>query len=352
MSFNHPIIKFLRYLLFPISVLYALVLWIRHQLFNRNIFHSVKFDRTVICVGNISAGGTGKTPMVEWIIRQLKDEFKIGMVSRGYGRKTKGFLLADAQSTAKEIGDEPLQIFQKFPFLKLAVGEERVPAISRLIELHPETEVILLDDAYQHRWVKASINIVLTTYDRLYTEDFILPTGYLRDLPSAANRAEVIVVTKCPSNISESEKQNIRQRLKIQSHQQLYFSYIAYGELIDGKTRTPLVVESFQRILMVTGIANPAQMEYYLKQWQKEIKQKTYSDHYEFQQSDITELESMYQKMGEGTLMVTTEKDAVRLEKFNLTMKWAVLPIETKFFDEKLPLKEWLVQQIHQTNTN
>jgi tetraacyldisaccharide 4'-kinase len=351
MNFNHPVIKAIRFLLLPVSGIYALILKIRHTFFNKNIFHSVTFDRPVICVGNISAGGTGKTPMVEWLVRHLQNYYRLAIVSRGYGRKTKGFLLADQQTTAETIGDEPRQILNKFPDLVFAVGEERVPAISRLIEEKPQTEVIILDDAYQHRWVKAAVNIVLTTYDDLYTDDFLLPTGNLRDLPSAANRAQAIVVTKCPSSLTLLQKQKIQKKLKVKPGQALYFSTIEYREPIHMKTRSKLRIEDYREVLLVTGIANPALMEHYLKQYPVKLSTKTYPDHYAFEQKDIDQLHTLYQSLGENVLMLTTEKDAVRLEKFTVNMNWAVLPIQTKFLDEALPFEEWLLQQIDQVNS-
>lgn len=348
MSFNHPIIKAIRYLLLPVTGVYAFIIKVRHILFDKKFFHSVRFDRPVICVGNISVGGTGKTPMVEWIIRHFGDKYQLGMVSRGYGRKTKGFQLANSNSTVSEIGDEPLQILQKFPHLKLAVGEERVPAISRLIENYPDTDIILLDDAFQHRWVNASINIVLTTFDELYTDGLLLPTGNLRDLPSAANRAQVIVVTKCPSDLKDHQKQEIRKKLKVQSHQSLFFSYISYGTIYDWNSKEQVSVSTYKKLLLVTGIANPAGMEHYLKQYPIELISKSYPDHYNFKQSDINDLYNLYQSMGDDVIMITTEKDAVRLEKFNLKMKWAVLPIQAKFFDETISIETHLDQLIHQ----
>ena len=181
MNFNFPFLKPIRLLLFPFSLVYFLIIFIRNRLFDRNILKSTRFNLPLICVGNIAAGGTGKSPMVEYLVLHLKDQFRIATLSRGYKRKTRGYALANARTTALEIGDEPMQFHLKFPDTPIAVGEERIEAIPQILHDHPETQVIILDDAFQHRSVKAGFNIVLTDYNNLYTRDWYLPTGDLRD---------------------------------------------------------------------------------------------------------------------------------------------------------------------------
>ena len=226
MNFNFPLLKPIRILLFPLSLLYWLVIWIRNRLFDKNVFKSTSFNLPIICVGNIAAGGTGKSPMVEYLVKNLRDNYKVATLSRGYKRKTAGYALATESSNALEIGDEPMQFHIKFPDVAVAVGEERMVAIPQLLHDRPDTAVIILDDAYQHRTVKAGLNILLTEYSNLYTEDWYLPTGDLRDERSSAKRADIIVVTKCPSTLSNDEKEAVRAEIAPLPHQQMFFSTI------------------------------------------------------------------------------------------------------------------------------
>jgi len=191
------LLKSFRYLLLPITWMYGCVIWLRNKLYDKNILKSSSFNFPIICVGNLATGGTGKTPMTEYLVRLLKKDYKTATLSRGYKRKTTGFAIADEDTTALEIGDEPMQFHQKFPDVTIAVGEERIVAIPQLLHDRPETEVIILDDAFQHRQVRAGLNIILTDYSNLYTRDLILPAGDLRDVRSSSKRADIIIVTKC-----------------------------------------------------------------------------------------------------------------------------------------------------------
>jgi len=217
--------------LLPFALLYWLGISIRNWLYKKNILKSASFGLPLICVGNLSVGGTGKSPMVEYLVSNLKDKFKVATLSRGYKRKTKGYALANENTTALEIGDEPMQFHQKFPDVPIAVGEERIHAIPQLLHDRPETQAIILDDAFQHRAIKAGLNILLTDYNNLFTRDFYLPTGDLRDSKSSYKRAEVIVVTKCKPDLAEVEKQKLVKEINLMPGQLIFFSAIVYGQL-------------------------------------------------------------------------------------------------------------------------
>ena len=204
--FSNFFLKSFRILLFPFSLLYWLGIAVRNFLYDKKVFRSASFGLPLICVGNLSVGGTGKSPMTEYLVRLLKDQFRVATLSRGYKRRTKGYALANESASALEIGDEPMQFHRKFPDIAVAVGEERIVAIPQLLHDRPGTDVIILDDAFQHRAVKAGLNILLTEYGNLFTSDFYLPTGDLRDLKSSYRRAEIIVVTKCKPDLSAEEK--------------------------------------------------------------------------------------------------------------------------------------------------
>ncbi len=243
--FSNFFLKSFRILLFPFSLLYWAGIAIRNKLFDKNIFKSSSFGLPLICVGNLSVGGTGKSPMVEYLVALLKKKYNVATLSRGYKRKTKGYTLANESTTALEIGDEPMQFHLKFPEVPVAVGEQRLVAIPQLLHDKPATEVIILDDAFQHRSVIAGLNILLTDYNNLFTRDFYLPTGDLRDLKSSYKRAEIIIVTKCKPDLSVEEKQKLVKEIKPQPHQQLFFTAIEYGEVyhIINKSHLPGIIK-------------------------------------------------------------------------------------------------------------
>ena len=216
-------------LLFPFSLIYLAAIFIRNRLYDWNILKSDTFNLPLICIGNVAVGGTGKSPMVEYLVQQLKGQFRIATLSRGYKRKTSGYALAHAQSTALEIGDEPMQFHLKFPDVTIAVGEERVVAIPQILHDRPDTQAIILDDAFQHRAIRAGMNIILTDYSNLYTRDWYLPTGDLRDVRSSMARADIIIVTKCPPALTEPEKQAILDELAPRPRQQVFFTAIRNG---------------------------------------------------------------------------------------------------------------------------
>src|SRR5580698_3464267 len=229
MNVNSFLLRPIRILLFPLSLIYALIVKVRNWLFDRRILPSASFNLPVICVGNLAVGGTGKSPLVEWMVAALKDRFTLAILSRGYKRKTRGYALADELTTALDIGDEPMQFHSKFPHVTVAVGEERMVAIPQLLHDRPHTQAIILDDAFQHRFVKAGLNILLTDCSNLFTRDWWLPSGDLRDAPSSYTRADIIVVTKCPEELTADERRAIVAEIGPLGHQQVFFSSINYG---------------------------------------------------------------------------------------------------------------------------
>lgn len=300
--------KLLRKILIPVVPVYQGVTWLRNYCYDINIIKSKSYNSPIICVGNLSVGGTGKTPMIEYLIRLLKDDYVVGTLSRGYGRKTKGFIIADEQSKAQNIGDEPFQFFHKFQNIIVSVGEDRQLAIKNLLQLKKPPQILLLDDAFQHRKVEAGLNILLTSYNDLYVDDMLLPTGNLREPKSGAKRADIIIVTKCPENISSDKQKKIKSKLNIDSHQNLFFSTISYAHALISKEKN-IELEDLkkQKFTLVTGIANPQPLVDYLKRKGLEFDHETYKDHHDFTVSEVN-------KLREKELIITTEKDYVRLK--------------------------------------
>lgn len=342
MNFNFPLLKPIRILLFPLSLAYALIIRIRNWCYDINIFTATSFNLPIICVGNLAVGGTGKSPMVELLIRILKDHYNIAVLSRGYKRKTKGYALAGPISTALDIGDEPMQFHSKFPELTVAVGEERIVAIPQLLHDRPGTRAIILDDAFQHRAVKAGLNILLTDYANLFTRDWWLPSGDLRDAPSGYKRADIIVVTKCPDNLPETERRAIIHEISPLQHQQVFFSSIRYGRpyhITGGNS--PVDIDEQMEVLLVTGIANPAPLKKWLNEKAGAYYELAYSDHHIFSIDDLHTITRRFSSIpATNKIILTTEKDAVRLAKFRHELEsWPfyVLPIEPRFLFDDLP---------------
>lgn len=319
------IVKIVRYILFPLVPIYFLVTWLRNKLYDWGIFKSSEYNIHTICVGNLSVGGTGKTPMIEYLIRLLKPDFKLAILSRGYKRSSEGFVLADEDSSASTIGDEPFQFYNKFDDIIVSVDADRRNGILNLLKLKISPEIILLDDAFQHRKVKCRFNILLTAYQALYTNDIVLPTGNLREPASGAKRADVIVVTKCPDTISQTDKHQILLTLKPTANQEVFFSSIRYSEVIKNLT-TELNFErlSDKKFTLVTGIANSKPLVEYLKYKNLQFEHLNFNDHHEFTSKDIKDLQTK-------ELILTTEKDFMRLlPHFKEQNKLYYLPIELK----------------------
>jgi len=316
--------KFIRIILFPFVPIYFLVTWFINLAYDKGWFKSVSYDFPVVCVGNLSAGGTGKTPMVEYLIRLLKDETNLATLSRGYGRKTKGFLLAEDNITATELGDEPFQFYHKFKDeITVAVDEDRQHGISTLRALKPKPEVVILDDAFQHRKVKAGYNILLTTYNNLYVDDFVLPTGNLREPKKGAQRANIIVVTKCPEFLSQKDKEAIVLKLKPKVYQHVFFSHIGYNDSVLNETEK-FSLNKLESFTLVTGIANAKPLVNYLKSLQLDFNHFEFKDHHNFTENDI-------KKLSELDKIVTTEKDYMRLKNEDILKdKLYFMPIKIK----------------------
>lgn len=335
MNFNFYLLKSIRILLFPFSLLYGLVVYIRNYLYDKNILKSYSFNLPIICVGNLSVGGTGKSPMVEYLIRLLKDRYEIATLSRGYKRKTKGYALANPQTTALDIGDEPMQFHAKFRDVSVAVGEERIVAVPQLLHDKPHTQTIILDDAFQHRPIRAGLNILLTDCNNLFTRDFFLPTGDLRDQRASYKRAQIIVVTKCPPNLSEEEKNKIKKEISPKQGQQLFFTTIEYGTPYHIITKNERPITINDEILLVCGIANPAPLKNYLTANAKTYYEQAFSDHHIFRIDDLEDITTKLANINaDEKLIITTEKDAVRLEKFSnelLELPVFVLPVKHSF---------------------
>ena len=309
-------------------------------MFNKKFFKSVGFNIPIICVGNLSLGGTGKSPMVEHILSILSDDYKIATLSRGYKRKTKGYALAGSQTTALEIGDEPMQFHIKYPNVSVAVCERRIEAIPQLIQDVPNLSAIILDDAFQHRVVQAGFNILLTEYSDIYTNDFFLPTGNLRDEWKSAKRANIIVVTKCPSDLSQANKYKTLRSLKPNTNQKVYFTSIEYGipyHIYNKKDEW--VLTSNDEVLLVCGIANPKPLKEYLLNNTHVYYQKDFSDHHIFSIEDLNEIKNLFHNISsKRKIILTTEKDAVRLTKFTTELEdipLYVLPIKHRFLFEE-----------------
>jgi tetraacyldisaccharide 4'-kinase len=339
-NLNYPLLKPVRMLLLPFSLIYGLVVFIRNWLFDKNLLRAAVFNLPVICIGNIAVGGTGKSPMVEFLIGKLQGSFRLAVLSRGYKRKTSGYALATKESTALEIGDEPMQFFNKFPDLTVAVGEERVVAIPQLLHDKPDTQVILLDDAFQHRWVKAGFNIVLTDYNNLFTRDWFLPTGDLRDQPKSARRADIIVVTKCNPDISLAEKSHLIREIKPCPDQQIFFTAISYGIPYQVISREPWKVNKDAEVLLITGIANPGALKKHLEENFNGYDELAYSDHHIFTIDDLNYILKKFNQIeSPSKILLTTEKDAVRLQKFSQQLHdlpFFVIPIQPVFmFNEE-----------------
>lgn len=322
--------KLLRILLFPFSLVFLCITGIRNFLYQIHLLKSSRFDIPTIGIGNLSVGGTGKSPHTEYLIRLLEDEFVIGTMSRGYGRKTKGYLAAGPTSSGFEIGDEPAQFKRKFPSVHVAVDENRVRGIMNMVHDHPELEVVLLDDVYQHRAIKPGLMILLTEYNAPFFNDFILPLGNLRETRANVKRADIIVVTKCPEQPGREMKNTLLRKIGRYTQAPVYFSSIAYGEIypMSGAEKPGQI--SDQKLFVVTGIANPDNLLKHLKTKSKELLSKAFPDHHKFNERDIAEIEREFNSFARGEgIIITTEKDAMRLLSMSdgIQQKLKQLPI-------------------------
>lgn len=339
MNLNAVFLKSFRVLLLPFALLYGVAVSVRNKLYDKGYFKSATFNFPLVCVGNLAVGGTGKSPMVEYIVRLLHNDFKIATLSRGYKRKTKGYVLANERTTALEIGDEPMQFHVKFPDVTVAVGEERLDAIPQLLHDRPDLQAIVLDDAFQHRIIKAGLNILLTEYSNLFTYDIFLPTGDLRDAKASYHRADIIIITKCPADLSIEKKRKAIRDIVPLPHQKVFFTTIEYGTPYHIISKEEKNITGKDEILLVCGIANPLPLKEYIFNHAETYYQQDYSDHHIFTIDDLKEIKRKYEKIeASSKFILTTEKDSMRFFKFNteiVDLPLYVLPIRHKFlFDE------------------
>ncbi len=335
----------LKILLFPFALLYGLVISFRHLLFNLGILPSESFDVPIISVGNITIGGTGKTPHTEYLTRLLIKDFRVAILSRGYSRKSKGFVLANSSCSFQDIGDEPLQYLQNFgDKIRIAVDKDRCHGVSRLLKMEEPPEIIILDDAFQHRYIKPGLSLLLTDYRRLYTDDYLLPTGMLRDLKASAKRADIIIVTKTEKILSPLVRRLIEEKLHPAPYQKIYFSYVKYGAPVSFPSFEKVKLDkNYSVIILFTGVANPYPLKDYLRYRCRELITIDFPDHHKYKKKDIRLIRKTWDRQfAKKKLIVTTEKDAMRLInspylRFLEDLPLIYLPIEVKFHgqDEK-----------------
>lgn len=310
--------------LYPLSLIYGFITGTRNFLFNTKVIKSHEFGIPVICVGNISAGGTGKTPHTEYIADLLRDKFNVAVLSRGYKRKTPGFLFADERSKVTDIGDEPMQIYRKYPDITIAVDRKRVHGAKKILEEKPETSVIILDDGFQHRRLTPGYSILLSDFNRLMIRDHLLPYGNLRESLHNMRRADIIIITKSPEKISPIQRRIIIKEISKAPYQRLYFTSIKYEAPLpvfsDAKDNYDLLKGHHKKnrgIVLVTGIANPEYMLEYMHKKFSEIIHVRFGDHHSYKEKDIKKITEAWKKLqSPEKYVITTEKDAVRLREF------------------------------------
>lgn len=320
-------LKVIQLLLLPIAILYELVLRLRNHIYNTKLVAPTQFDIPTICIGNLAFGGTGKTPHIEYLIQLLQHQYKIAVLSRGYGRKTQGYLFAGEESSALLIGDEPFQIFLANPEVAVGVCENRVLGIPNLLFDAPETEIVLLDDAFQHRQLQCGLNILLTDFARPYYNDFLFPSGYLREYRAGAKRADVIIVTKCKPNLSPAEANQIKEAIKPKAYQHVFFSSLSYSEPLPifGSTQN---YNKNTSILAFASVANPTPFYSYLSENFGTVKHKTYADHHLLTDKEIQDLTERFELLeGQNKIIITTAKDRSKLLSIPLPEHFKQLPI-------------------------
>ena len=348
--------------LLPLSWLYGLGVGFRNMLFNIGLLKSRAFDVPVISVGNITVGGTGKTPHVEYLIETLKDQFRVAVLSRGYKRKSKGYIKATSRTTMQEIGDEPYQIKQKYPSVTVAVDSDRCHGIDCLVESDKRLDVILLDDAFQHRYVKPGINILLVDYHRLVIYDKLLPAGRLREPLSGKNRADMVIVTKCPKDLKPMEYRVINKAMDLYPYQQLFFTTIDYGELRPVFPAVPSAATLSQlqnrHVLLLTGIASPEQLTHDLSPLAPHITPLTFADYHEFSDKDVQLITDTFASIGKAGIISTTEKDATRLQQVKglsdeVVNNLYALPIKVCFMlDQQNNFNSQIINYVHKNSRN
>lgn len=343
---SHKMRRILAPLLFPMSLVYGLVVGIRNKLFDFRILRSVKFDFPVICVGNVTVGGTGKTPHVEYLVHLLGQKFHIAVLSRGYKRRTKGYVESGHKTGPADIGDEPYQMSTKFDTAKIAVDENRVHGIQTLRHKHKKLQAVIMDDGFQHRHVEAGVNIVLVDYHRPVFKDHLLPYGDLRERSHALHRANIVIVTKVPHHIKPIEKRILIKELDLFPYQFLFFTTLEYGHpkpvFSSGKKGLKTDDLHHMSVLLVSGIGNPAPLISKIRSVSHHIDVMTFPDHHDYRERDIRDITLRFDNLKDKKkLIITTEKDAVKIRhqqkeiSSSLKEKMYFMPVHIKFLDNK-----------------
>ncbi len=348
--------------LMPLSWFYAAGVKLRNTLFDIGVLKSRAFDVPVISVGNITIGGTGKTPHVEYLISLLKNDFKVAVLSRGYKRKSKGFIIANSSTTMQDIGDEPYQMKQKFPEVTVAVDKNRCHGIDELMDADSKLDVILLDDAFQHRYVKPGINILLVDYHRLIIYDKLLPAGRLREPLNGKNRADIVIVTKCPKDLKPMEYRVVMKAMNLYPYQQLYFSTLQYSDLLPlfSTAAEPQKLNQLKstHVLLLTGIASPEQMIHDLSPLTHQLQSLSFRDHHQFKPKDIQLINDTFAAMPSNKCIITTEKDATRLfdvEGLSDEVKASlyILPVKITFMqDQQTIFNQFITGYVRKNSRN
>lgn len=356
--------RLIKILLLPISWFYALTMIIRNKFYDLKLFRSTNFkDIITINVGNLNIGGVGKTPHVTYLVQLLQSNYNIAILSRGYKRITKGFVLANETSSFEDIGDEPLQYKKKFNDCIIAVDEKRVRGIQQIKKIHPSTKVVLLDDAFQHRAVNPDINILVTDYTNLFIYDNVLPSGRLREPIYGYKRADIIIVSKCPIVLSPIDRRRIIEEIKPKDYQEIYFSYVCYKQLIPFNTTAEnyltLIDSKNASLMLLTGIANSFPLYYYLKNNYKVVEHMKFPDHHAFTENDMETLKTKFSNLiGNNKLIITTEKDLMRLSLPKISslindLPVFYIPIEVNFHgDDKKNFDAQITNYVRKNTTN
>jgi tetraacyldisaccharide 4'-kinase len=342
----------MRKLLLLPAFLFHIVTGFRNRLFKAGILREKTFATPVISIGNLTLGGTGKTPHVELLIRLLKDEFKIATLSRGYGRKTSGFREVTLTSSTEECGDEPVQYKNKFPDINVFVCESRREGIRKIEQYSPD--VILLDDAYQHRYVKPSLNMLLTEFDAAFFNDHIFPYGRLRESAKGYDRADIIMVTKCPDELTEMEMDAFTAAVHPLPHQKIFFSRLKYHPLQKFSNSSVISQEAYKttHVLMVTGIANPLPARRYLEKHFASVQPLVFPDHHHFTSADYSTIAQKFDNIVSPAIIVTTEKDAVRMQGNHTDLPVYILPVEIELVSDKLQFEQYITDHVRKNKAN
>lgn len=344
--------KAIRYILFPFSLVYGLITAGRNALYNGKIMKATSFDLPIISIGNLTTGGTGKSPHTEYLIKLLGSEFKVATLSRGYGRSVSGFNIVSEESTARECGDEPLQFKRKFPDTVVSVDKDRVNGVIELLKTYPNLDCILLDDAFQHRAIQPGLSILLTEYSQPYYKDWMLPAGDLREWPVGRKRADLIIVTKCPDTLDKQERKAMKKKLRPTSTQKVFFSKFKYGQISalhnGGTAFSSLSDLKDKQILLVTGIAKAEPLVAKMRSEGLNFEHLRFPDHHRFGQKDIRKVQNLFDTFDADKIILTTEKDAQRLRSVSGTEKlpFYFLQIEVAFLDDEQSFKTEIIEHV------